>query len=126
MRSIQSEPGTGRAARSEARISNCGKLYAGSRSELHPVGAHSARRHHDDWHALSPSRPKQWVPKSKAEVVVAVRCELLSLHEACERYTLSIEEYLTFLRVIDFSGISRLRVSKKRLCLYTWLHSTDC
>lgn len=126
MRTIQLKSGAGRAARSEACINNCGKLNAGSRSDLYPVGAHSARRHRENWHALSPTRPTQWVPKSKAEVVVAVRCELLSLHEACERYTLSIEEYLSFLRVIDFTGISRLRVSKRRLCLKTWLHSTDC
>ena len=37
---------------------------------------------------LPPPNTKRWVIRRKAEVVAAVRGGLLSLEEACERYTL--------------------------------------
>ncbi len=36
---------------------------------------------------------KRWVIRRKAEVVAAVRGGLLSLEEACARYTLTVEEF---------------------------------
>src|SRR6266852_3838598 len=39
---------------------------------------------------------KRWVIRRKAEVVAAVRGGLLSLEEACSRYTLTVEEFLTW------------------------------
>jgi hypothetical protein len=37
---------------------------------------------------------KRWVIRRKAEVVAAVRGGLLSLEEACSRYTLTVDEFL--------------------------------
>ena len=39
---------------------------------------------------------KRWVIRRKAEVVAAVRGGLLSLEEACARYTLTVEEFLSW------------------------------
>jgi Protein of unknown function (DUF1153) len=39
---------------------------------------------------------KRWVVRRKAEVVAAVRRGLLSLEQACSRYALSAEEYLSW------------------------------
>ena len=41
---------------------------------------------------LPPPNTKRWVIRRKAEVVAAVRGGLLSLEEACSRYTLTVEE----------------------------------
>ena len=38
---------------------------------------------------------KRWVIRRKAEVVAAVRGGLLSLEEACSRYTLTVDEFLS-------------------------------
>jgi hypothetical protein len=42
---------------------------------------------------LPPSGTRRWVIRRKAEVVAAVRGGLLSLEEACQRYTLTTEEF---------------------------------
>ena len=44
---------------------------------------------------------KRWVIRRKAEVVAAVRGGLLSLEEACSRYTLTVDE---FVRLYQRSG----------------------
>lgn len=61
---------------------------------------------------LPPPDTKRWVIRRKAEVVAAVRCGLISLDEACRRYTLSIEEFLTWQRLIDSHGLAGLRVTR--------------
>src|SRR6267378_6841482 len=45
---------------------------------------------------LPPKDTKRWVIRRKAEVVAAVRGGLLSLEEACERYTLTVDEFLSW------------------------------
>jgi hypothetical protein len=45
---------------------------------------------------LPPSSTRRWVIRRKAEVVAAVRGGLLSLEEACQRYTLTTEEFLSW------------------------------
>ena len=45
---------------------------------------------------LPPPTTKRWVIRRKAEVVAAVRGGLLSLEEACARYTLTVEEFLSW------------------------------
>ena len=45
---------------------------------------------------LPPTTTKRWVIRRKAEVVAAVRGGLLSLEEACARYTLTVEEFLSW------------------------------
>ena len=55
---------------------------------------------------------KRWVIRRKAEVVAAVRAGLLSLEEACARYTLSVEEFLSWQRLVDSHGLPGLRVTR--------------
>ena len=44
---------------------------------------------------------KRWVIRRKAEVVAAVRGGLLSLEEACNRYMLTVDEFLSWQFSID-------------------------
>ncbi len=55
---------------------------------------------------------KRWVIRRKAQVVMAVRGGLLTLEEACERYDLSVEEFLSWQRMIDRHGLPGLRVTR--------------
>ena len=50
---------------------------------------------------LPPRRHARWLKRQKKQVVMAVQCGLLPLHEAMERYELSIEEFQSWNR--DFS-----------------------
>ena len=61
---------------------------------------------------LPPPNTKRWVIRRKAEVVNAVRKGVISLDEACRRYTLSIEEFLSWQRLIDSHGLAGLRVTR--------------
>ncbi|WP_416897908.1 MAG: DUF1153 domain-containing protein [Minwuia sp.] len=55
---------------------------------------------------------RRWVARRKAEVVAAVRGGLLSLEDACQRYTLSVEEFLSWQRAVDRHGIGGLRTTR--------------
>jgi hypothetical protein len=55
---------------------------------------------------------KRWVIRRKAQVVVAVRSGVISLNDACSRYNLSIEEFLSWQRLIDRHGIGGLRATR--------------
>ncbi len=61
---------------------------------------------------LPPSDTKRWVIRRKAEVVAGVRAGLITIEEACDRYTLSIEEFLSWQRLIDSHGVRGLRATK--------------
>jgi hypothetical protein len=61
---------------------------------------------------LPPKNTKRWVIRRKAEVVAAVRGGLLSLDEACKRYTLTVEEFLAWQRSIDRFGLAGLRATR--------------
>ena len=50
---------------------------------------------------LPPVDTGRWVIRRKAEVVAAVRGGLLTLDEACERYSLTNEEFLAWQKSID-------------------------
>ncbi len=54
----------------------------------------------------------RWVVRRKAEVVAAVTGGLLSVDEACQRYTLSLEEFASWQRAVDRSGMPGLRVTR--------------
>ncbi len=62
--------------------------------------------------SLPPADTKRWVTRRKAEVVAAVRNGLISLEEACRRYHLSIEEFLSWQRQIESHGLPGLRVTR--------------
>jgi len=61
---------------------------------------------------LPPATTKRWVIRRKAEVVAAVRGGLLSLEDACKRYTLTVEEFLTWQSSIDRHGLAGLRTTR--------------
>ncbi len=61
---------------------------------------------------LPPPETKRWVIRRKAEVVAAVRGGLLSLEEACQRYTLTVEEFLSWQRPIERPGLPGLRATR--------------
>ncbi|MBI1392075.1 MAG: DUF1153 domain-containing protein [Alphaproteobacteria bacterium] len=61
---------------------------------------------------LPPVSTKRWVIRRKAEVVSAVRGGLLSLEEACERYQLTMEEFISWQKAIDQYGLPGLRATR--------------
>lgn len=61
---------------------------------------------------LPPPETKRWVARRKAEVVAAVRAQLLTLDEACKRYNLSTEEFVGWEAAIDKHGLGGLRVTR--------------
>ena len=61
---------------------------------------------------LPPPDTSRWSVRRKAEVVAAVRGGLLTVYEACERYSLSIEEFACWQRAMDRSGMPGLRVTR--------------
>ncbi|TCU17691.1 uncharacterized protein DUF1153 [Rhizobium laguerreae] len=61
---------------------------------------------------LPPPNTRRWVIRRKAEVVAAVRGGLLSLDEACERYTLTVEEFLSWQSSINSHGLAGLRTTR--------------
>jgi hypothetical protein len=61
---------------------------------------------------LPPVTTKRWVIRRKAEVVAAVRGGLLSLEDACTRYKLTVDEFLSWQRSIDRHGLQGLRATR--------------
>ena len=61
---------------------------------------------------LPPQSTSRWVVRRKAEVVAAVNGGLLSVDEACERYRLTLEEFASWQRAVDRSGMPGLRVTR--------------
>ena len=55
---------------------------------------------------------KRWVIRRKAEVIAAVRGGLLSLEEACSRYMLTVDEFLSWQSSIDRHGLPGLRTTR--------------
>lgn len=61
---------------------------------------------------LPPPNTKRWVIKRKAQVVAGVRTGLISLEDACKRYRLSVEEFLSWQRLIERHGMRGLRTTR--------------
>ncbi|HTJ01274.1 MAG TPA: DUF1153 domain-containing protein [Methylovirgula sp.] len=61
---------------------------------------------------LPPVTTKRWVIRRKAEVVAAVRGGLISLEEACSRYALTVDEFLSWQMSIDQHGLAGLRTTR--------------
>ena len=61
---------------------------------------------------LPPPDTKRWVIRRKAEVVAGVRSGLISLEEACQRYKLSVEEFVSWQRLIERHGVLGLRATR--------------
>ena len=62
--------------------------------------------------SLPPPGTTRWVVRRKAEVVAAVAGGLLSVDEVCTRYALSVEEFASWQRAVDRSGMPGLRVTR--------------
>ena len=63
---------------------------------------------------LPPRNTVRWVIRRKAEVVAAVRNGLIGLDEACERYRLSVEEFLNWERLVNAHGLRGLRITRSQ------------
>lgn len=61
---------------------------------------------------LPPPSTKRWVVRRKAEVVAAVNGGLLTVDDVLERYTLTLEEFASWQRAVDRSGMQGLRVTR--------------
>ncbi len=55
---------------------------------------------------------KRWRIQHKAIVVTAVRTGLISVAEACARYSITIEEFLSWIRLLDEHGLHGLRATR--------------
>lgn len=61
---------------------------------------------------LPPPDTSRWVVRRKAQVVAAVNEGLLSVREACDRYSLTLEELASWQRAIDREGTLGLRATR--------------
>ena len=82
-----------------------------SRGEKYVIGPTGAPLTLSD---LPPTNTDRWVIRRKAEVVAAVRGNLLSIDEACEHYNLSVEEFQAWQKAIERHGIQGLRTTRIR------------
>ncbi len=55
---------------------------------------------------------KRWHIQRKAMVVTAVRTGLINVAEACARYNITIEEFLSWKRLLDEHGLRGLRATR--------------
>ena len=61
---------------------------------------------------LPPPDIKRWRIQHKALLVVAVRTGLINVTEACVRYRITIEEFLSWKRLLGEHGLRGLRVTR--------------
>ena len=61
---------------------------------------------------LPPSNTKRWVIKRKAIVVDAVKSGILTLDEACSKYSLSLEEFFSWQEAMEKHGSRGLRATR--------------
>ena len=61
---------------------------------------------------LPPPGTIRWVSRRKAQVIAAVRGGLLSLEEACGRYRLTADEFLSWQSSIEQHGLAGLRTTR--------------
>ena len=54
----------------------------------------------------------RWVARRKAEVVCAVRGGLLTMDQACARYTLTVDEFMSWQSIVNKHGMAGLRTTK--------------
>jgi hypothetical protein len=60
---------------------------------------------------LPPANTARWVARRKAEVIAAVHGGLLTMADACRRYSLSSDEFLEWERHYKKHGLEGLRAS---------------
>ncbi len=104
MRDIQQELGPENTGQDEAAVEH----YAGPNANPDLNNIEMAGL------LLPPPGSTRWWPHRKAAVVTAVRGGFLNLDDACNRYALSVEEYLSWQHGSDVLGLAGLRVSGPR------------
>lgn len=77
-------------------------IHAEDEASLFIVGPLGERLQREN---LPPRETTRWVVRRKAEVVAAVNSGLLSVREACDRYSLSLEELASWQRSVDREGM---------------------
>lgn len=105
----RSGAGGARAPRNENGPSS--QLKPRSKATARAIGPDGTPLTLDD---LPPPDTERWVIRRKATVVAAVRSGLLSLEEACRRYHLSVEEFLSWARLLDAHGMRGLRSTRSQ------------
>ncbi len=61
---------------------------------------------------LPPPDAQRWVASRKAIIVAAVHGGLLSMSDACTRYRLTTEEFLSWQTQVDGDGLQGLRTTR--------------
>jgi len=64
--------------------------------------------------SLPSANTKRWIIRRKAEVVAAVNGGLLSIDEVCKRYDMTLEEFASWQRAVDRSGMQGLRSTRAK------------
>lgn len=62
--------------------------------------------------SLPAAHTRRWVVRRKAEVVAAVNGGLITVDEVLDRYDLSLEEFTSWQRAVERSGMPGLRVTR--------------
>lgn len=62
---------------------------------------------------LPPPRTRRWVVRRKAQVVTAVACGMITLEDACERYSLTREEFHAWQQSVERFGLKGLRATHR-------------
>lgn len=70
---------------------------------------------------LPPRGTTRWVARRKAQVVAAVHEGRITLEDACARYALSVEEFLSWQRDLNQHGLRGLRATR----IQKYRHSGD-
>ncbi|WP_028464610.1 DUF1153 domain-containing protein [Nisaea denitrificans] len=80
--------------------------------KLNANSAEPVQTSDDPFAQLPPASTKRWVVSRKAQVVRAVEEDLITLEQACERYSLSHEEFASWRQLIKAHGTRALRATR--------------
>lgn len=67
-----------------------------------------------DLDSLPPPNPGRWVSRRKAQVIAAIADGLLTVEDACARYSLSVEELTNWQWLFDRDGVDGLRAMRTK------------
>jgi transposase-like protein len=73
---------------------------------------------------LPPPDTKRWTARRKAAVVAAVSSGMITIDEACRRYALSVEEFLSWRNTIQRHGVQGLQTTKLQNYRYSGLKTS--
>jgi hypothetical protein len=61
---------------------------------------------------LPPPDTKRWTARRNASVVAAVLSGIITIEEVCQRYGLSVDEFLSWHNAMQRHGLQGLRITK--------------